>query len=541
MKGVLSFFEQMGILNRAFVFGRMSGVPSFGTKTRTVGNNGGQYPATYAGLQAALTASSSGDTVWILANEAVPASLSATITVPDGVKLVGAGPSTSSIVMPAGTPSVATVTFMGNNYCEGLYISSQQGSDATTGGVQLQASNHEFFNCWFDGNQDCWAFTSWGGGTTFRNCRLTGWNFDACRFNSLVSTGQQDLRFFDSKFVGGTAARRFIIGGGNCPMRILIQGCEFDGRAGADANGFSIIGGGSTTDGYCAYKTIISSTGVSASVTLGLSTLTKASEWSSYTWRPGDFFRVSAGGTVGDYPIYQKTDDGTLVAYGDVGAASVDGAVYPGYVYEVRDCTIRASSNCSGSGLFRHSGTSNPSAPTTAGVKILVDNCRIDLPTGASIIKAGTLAHAGVTNQPYLELNNCVLPSGYTLATTTFNVTNRSKVALRGSTLRDAVNTVTDGATITLDPNLGETQVCTSIAGNRTLAVTALSAPFYTGQRFTVILGSDGTGRTVTPDGSTVKGEAISVAATSTLRSTVSYRYTGSYWVQEGMPQETGY
>ena len=610
---------------------RMVPTAPLGRGVRTVGT-GGMFPPTYNGLQAALTASASGDTVVILGNTAVPASLSATINVPNGVSLIGMGIKSSTIVMPAGTPTLPTITFRGNNYCFGIGVYHQASLLGTEGGLRLCGANHEFVNCLFDANQDCitfgdtvitpvvglitgadWdgsttltktsAFTNytwtpgdcisiytggtagiytissatantlvlassiggsasgtvggvlaplyhqWAGPSTFRNCVWTGWTFDFLRVNGICGAnrqtspavfvsgiGEQKLSFYGCRFAGKSGSKWII----DLLPNVLCQNCFWDQPRGQ----FCLSGSGASTGGTSlgspmTWRPTIAIS--SATTDSGGTTVTSSGGFAGYYWREGDTLVVDSGtgASTGTYTILTKTDNSNITIATSAGssATNVAARIIPVYRLWIFDSVIDAYNAAGGAGLI-NVGTGVSSVPTgSCGVQVEIHNTTIRSAVAVSTFFKGQ-ASANASPQASILVRDSVLPSGWALSNV--NVSNGPKLRMLGTSLENAV-TVAYASPITIDPNLGNTHVCTSIAGSVSLGVSANSGAFYTGQRFTVVLGSDGTGRTVTPDGTTIKGEAISVAATSTLRSTCTYRYTGSYWVQDGMPQETGY
>lgn len=387
----------------------------------------------------------------------------------------------------------------------------------------------------------CSQEAHWYGGLKLIGCRSDDWNFDFTKRASVCSSiGGEDIECENCTFVGTSSAQAFIRDSYNS---FIARNCLFDGAL--CGTGFNIY----SRNGII-YKTAQAGSSThlalsAASWTASTFTVTKTGAFALYTFRRGDTLSIASGTglTPGTYTIASRVSDDAITLTGSPSpggsdAADLEGTVLPVYRVFMDGCTIRCYSTAVAQGLFRMGGAVSAARK---GVEIALNNCWID--GIATTLLAKGAAHATVTPKSTITLTNCRLPEGWTASSSTMsniNVSNGMTAALRGGTQTAVSVTLTDGATITGDPNLGETQVCTGIAGDRTLAMTANGPAYHTGQRVTFIFASDGTGRTVTPDGSTIKGEAVSVSATSTLRTMVSYRYTGSYWAQDGSPAVSG-
>lgn len=493
------------------------------------------YVSTTAELLAALAAASAGDGVY-LTHSLYAGDLSAAIEVPSGVALIGRGHAATRIIMPNGTPTVPTVRFRGSNFTYGIGFVHQVSQDGSEGGINLCGDGHVFQNCRFDGNQDTFALgitgastdaDRWSGGTEFQDCLLPDWNFDFIRPNTLAAGGQGDIYFRNCYVRVSHALAQKFIRGSNFGYRLELTSCEIDALV-STSGGFSMLTG---TDG-AGYKTKTAVSGANAAMSGGQSTITQTGAFTAYVLRQGDVFRVASGGTVGTYAIAQRVSNDAIIVTGevnesDIGDNSLVGNIEPGYQCIIRDSVINTNSICdtANSALFRLHATFNGAG---VGVQVELDNVTITAPSGLRLATGPGTAHTSPSPQPQITLRDCALPAGWTFLNC--NATNKPKLILRGTTLTTATWTLTDGATITADPNLGATQVCENIAGNRTLAASTVSGAYETGQEFTVVLSSDGSERTVTPDDVTVIGSALTVPAEGSVSQT--YRYSGTAWAE---------
>lgn len=482
-------------------FNRRFGVINLGPHTLVVGS-GGQYSPTFAGLQGALSAASSGDTVLITAGTAVPGSLDTTLTVPIGVNLIGLGPLTSTIAMPAGTPTVSTVTLRGSNWVEGIGIYSRTSNAGTESGVVFCGNGHTFVNCILDGNQDniglglTGASTDvdkWDGNTVFRDCKITNWNFDCIRSNAaFVTTGSQDISFYNCKFSGTTnVCARWLIGG-SAPYRIYCSGCEWDVLDGAGTS-FSLICGRGSTGGGAPYKATIAISSGTAGTNDGLSqSLTKTGAYASYTWRKGDLFRADSGDGVSagtTYPVLSKTSsDAILIAgvFGTDAATNITGLVIPGYVYEFDNCRLRTASKCGATngGLFHMSGTINAAG---AGLELRLNNFIIDGPPNMVVFHGQ--AHATPSPKPAIKLKNVRFPSAPILkligGTNEPTLTSEDSSIYTGTTARSGTGTLTAGA-LTVTTALAVDGATILVSGTSTAGNTASVSAHVPGTSFDI-------------------------------------------------------
>lgn len=121
-----------------------------------------------------------------------------------------------------------------------------------------------------------------------------------------------------------------------------------------------------------------------------------------------------------------------------------------------------------------------------------------------------------------------------------FNTANYPLYSSYGPAL-DRVNALTDAATITIDPAKGDIQTISGITTNRALAAAASLGTYRTGQRVKLIITDDGgAADTITPDGTTIKGEVITLTASADVSTVVNYVYNGTYWMQDGSVAVSG-
>lgn len=523
------------------VFGGFGKPDKLGSNVLTAGT-GGQYTSP----SSALAAGASGQTVLMLPGSYT---IDTYLQVPDGVSLIGMG-ERATMLTAGGTHVAPALRVLGNNHVAGFLLTANETSAAERNGViEVRGSNHVFENLRViedEGHTITRGQTSqvttdahrWGGNTRFRNCYF---EFDddfltAPASDGEISTGTLDM-YFENCVIRGVnysfdSTAHQASGFLQTPsLKHHFKDCVIDLGLASDAATSLIY--------TLAYKSTTAVTG--ANWTAATRTITKAAAFASYTWRRGDKVLVTAGtgATVGRYEVQRRVDDDNIVLMTSMGADIADNslAFTLAPVYEIRfdNCTVKCGSTCATNGLFRLSRSLNG---TGCGYDLRINGGSFELPAATKLFLGAT--QASPFPQSNAEIRGVLLPADGTY--TNINGTNQQTVQYKDRLARERAVAVTSATTITLDPNLGTTHIWTS--GHTTTL--AARAEAYTnlyddGQLLQVVIISDGTGRTTTPDNSTIKGEAITTTASAGTAVTATYRWTGSYWVQVGATQETGY